>query len=44
MDVLSKMEQFGRSEHEIYEKAMSWGVTEQTARSYLNQLRARREN
>jgi len=43
MDVLSKMAQFGRSEHEIYEKAISFGVTETTARSYMRQLYARGE-
>jgi len=43
MAVLSKMAQLGRTEHEIYEKAMSFGVTEPTARSYMKQLYARGE-
>jgi len=43
MGVLSKMAQFGRSEHEIYEKAISFGITESTARSYMRQLHARKE-
>jgi len=43
MGILSKMAQFGRTEHEIYEKAMSFGVTEPTARSYMKQLYARGE-
>ena len=43
IDVLSKMAQFGRTEHEIYEKAMSFGITESTARSYMKQLYARGE-
>jgi len=43
MGVLSKMAQFGRSEMEIFAKAMSFGVTESTARSYIRQLHARKE-
>jgi len=38
MGVLSKMAQFGRCEAEIFAKAMSFGVTEPTARSYVKQL------
>jgi len=41
MEILSKMAQFGKTEHEIYEKAVGFGVTESTARSYMKQLYAR---
>jgi len=43
MDVLSKMADFGASEMAIFEKALSWGVTEPTAKSYIRQLYARKQ-
>ena len=41
MEVLSKMAMNGKTDHEIYEKAVGFGVTENTARSYMKQLYAR---
>jgi len=41
MMVLSKMVQVGRTENDIFLKALSFGVTEPTAKSYMKQLYAR---
>jgi len=41
MMTLSWMAELGRSEMEIFTKALSFGVTEPTARSYVKQLYAR---
>ena len=40
---LSIMARNGRTEHEIFLKALSIGVTEQTANSYIRELYARGE-
>jgi len=43
MITLSRMAGLGRTENEIFVKALSFGVTEPTARSYVRQLYARGE-
>lgn len=41
LQILTNMALRGKTYDEIYSKAMSWGITEQTAKSYMVSILAR---